>query len=62
MGNKQENLDTCACLQSYDLIGNTESWWDGSYEWSVGMERCRLFKKGRRARQGSGVTLDVNDQ
>ncbi|PKU41605.1 glycerol kinase [Limosa lapponica baueri] len=52
----------CARLQVYDLIGITETWWDGSYDWSVGMERYRLFRKGRLGRQGRFVALCVNDQ
>ncbi|GAB0185725.1 hypothetical protein GRJ2_001037800 [Grus japonensis] len=62
MGNKQEELETCACLQGYDLIGITEMWWDSSYDWSVGMEGYRLFRKHRQGRQGGGVALYVNDQ
>ncbi|GAB0186642.1 hypothetical protein GRJ2_001129500 [Grus japonensis] len=62
MGNKQEELDTCAHLQGYDLIGIMETWWDGSYDWSVGMEGYRLFRKDRQGRQGGDVTLYVNDQ
>ncbi|GAB0195784.1 hypothetical protein GRJ2_002043700 [Grus japonensis] len=62
MGNKQEELETCARLQGYDLIGITETWWDRSYDWSVGMEGYRLFRKDRQGRQGGGVTLYVNDQ
>ncbi|GAB0192581.1 hypothetical protein GRJ2_003481800 [Grus japonensis] len=62
MGNKQEELETCARLQGYDLIGITETWWDRSYDWSVGMEEYRLFRKDRQGRQGGGVTLYVNDQ
>jgi len=59
MGNKQEELEMCACLQGCDLIGTTETWWDDSYDWSVGMEGCRLFRKGRQGRQGGGVALYV---
>ncbi|GAB0181548.1 hypothetical protein GRJ2_000620100 [Grus japonensis] len=62
MGNKEEELETCACLQDCDLIGITEMWWDGSYDWSVGMEGHRLFRKDRQGRRGEGVTLYVNDQ
>jgi len=43
MGNKQEELEMCACLQGYDLIGIPEMWWDGCYDWSVGMEEHRLL-------------------
>ncbi|KAM9590815.1 uncharacterized protein ACIBXB_005869 [Morphnus guianensis] len=52
----------CTCLQGYGLIGITEMWWDGSYDWSVGMEGYRLFRKDRQGRQGGGVNLYVNDQ
>ncbi|GAB0175856.1 hypothetical protein GRJ2_000050800 [Grus japonensis] len=64
MGNKQEELETCVCLQGYDLIGITETWWDGSYDWSVGMEGYRLFRKDRQdrqGRQGGGIVLYIND-
>ncbi|GAB0188654.1 mitochondrial enolase superfamily member 1 [Grus japonensis] len=62
MGNKQEELETHVCLQGYDLIGITEMWYNGSYDWSVGMEGYRLFRKDRQGRQGGGVALYVNDQ
>ncbi|GAB0208322.1 hypothetical protein GRJ2_003297900 [Grus japonensis] len=62
MGNKQEELETCTCLQGYDLIGITETWWHGSYDWSVGMEGYRLFRKDRQGRRGGGVALYVNGQ
>ncbi|PKU36538.1 hypothetical protein llap_13164 [Limosa lapponica baueri] len=62
MGNKQEDLEMCAHLQSYDHTGITETWWDGSYDWSVGMEEYRLFRKDRLGRGGGGVALYVNDQ
>ncbi|PKU27748.1 dtw domain-containing protein 2 [Limosa lapponica baueri] len=62
MGNKQEELETCACLQGYDLIGIMKRWWDGSYDWSVGMEGHRLFRKDRQGRRGGSVALYVNGQ
>ncbi|GAB0179991.1 hypothetical protein GRJ2_000464400 [Grus japonensis] len=62
MGNKQGELETCVCLQGYDLIGITETWWDSSCDWSVGMEGYRLFRKDRQGRRGGGITLYVNDQ
>ncbi|GAB0179529.1 hypothetical protein GRJ2_000418200 [Grus japonensis] len=62
MGNKQEELETCVCLQGCDLIGITETWWDSSYDWSVGMEGYRLFRKDRQGRRGGGVALYVNHQ
>jgi len=47
-GNKQEKLETFTHLQGYDLIGITEMWWDGSYDWSVGMEAYTIFSKNRQ--------------
>ncbi|GAB0205919.1 hypothetical protein GRJ2_003057500 [Grus japonensis] len=60
--NKRSWRHEHACVQGYDLIGITEMWWDGSYDWSVGMEGCRPFRKDRQGRQGGGVALYVNDQ
>ena len=34
-----------------------ETWRDGCYDWGVGMEGYRLFRKDRHGRQGGGVTL-----
>jgi len=48
--NKQEELETCACLQGYGLIGITETWWDGTYDWRVDMEGYRLLRKDRQGR------------
>ncbi|GAB0205636.1 hypothetical protein GRJ2_003029200 [Grus japonensis] len=62
MGNKEEELETCVCLQGYDLIGITETWWDSSYDWSVGMEGYRLLRKDRQGKQGGSIALYVNDQ
>ncbi|GAB0176205.1 hypothetical protein GRJ2_000085700 [Grus japonensis] len=59
MGNKQEELETCARLQGCGLIGITK---DDSYDWSVGMEGYRLFRKDRQGRRGGGVALYVNDE
>ena len=52
----------CTCLQDYDLTGITEMWWDGSCDWSVGMEGYKPFRKDRQERQGGGVAPYVNDQ
>jgi len=60
--NKQKELETCALLQGYDLIGIMKTWWADSYDWSVGMEGYRLLRKDRQGRQRGGVTLCVSDQ
>jgi len=51
MGNKQEVSETCSRLQSYGLVVIVEMWWDGSYDWSVGTEEYRLFRKDSRSRE-----------
>ena len=61
-GNKQEELEMCAHLWCYDIIGITETWWDSSYDWSTEMGRYRLFRKDREVRQGGAVALYVKDQ
>ncbi|XP_050769877.1 LOW QUALITY PROTEIN: adenosine 5'-monophosphoramidase HINT1-like [Gymnogyps californianus] len=38
MGNKREESEMRVQLQGYDLVGITETWWDGSRDWSVAME------------------------
>ncbi|GAB0207075.1 hypothetical protein GRJ2_003173100 [Grus japonensis] len=62
MGNKQEELEMCAHLQGYDLIGIMETWWDGSYDWSIRMEVYRLFRNDRQGREGEGIAFYVKDQ
>jgi len=62
MGNKQEKLELCTYLWGYDVIGITEMWWDNFYDWSIGMEGYRLFRKDRQGRRGGGVALYVKDQ
>lgn len=57
IGNKQEELKACAHLQACDLIGITQAWWDVSYDCGVGMEKYRLFRKGRQERQEEDVAF-----
>jgi len=49
-------------LQGCDLVGVMETWWDGSYNWSDGMEISRIFRKDRQGRRGGGVALYASDQ
>ena len=50
MGNKHKEPEMCVQLQGYDLVGITETWRDGSHDWSVAMEGYRLFRKDRLGR------------
>ncbi|PKU42932.1 rna-directed dna polymerase from mobile element hypothetical protein [Limosa lapponica baueri] len=61
MGNKQEELEATVLLERYDIVALTETWWDESYNWSVGIEGCKLFRRDRRGRRGGGVTLYVKE-
>ncbi|KAM9653655.1 uncharacterized protein ACIBXB_010484 [Morphnus guianensis] len=38
------------------------AWWDGSYDWSVGVEGHRVFRKDRQGRGGGAGALYVKDQ
>ncbi|GAB0209359.1 hypothetical protein GRJ2_003401600 [Grus japonensis] len=49
-------------IQSVLLVTIIKTWWDSSYDCSVGMEGYRLFRKDRQGRRGGGVALYVNDQ
>lgn len=51
-----------ACLQGCSFIGIMHTWWDGSWDWRVGMEGHRLFRKDRQGTWGGTVTLYANDQ
>jgi len=52
----------CVPLRGYDIFNITETWWDGSYDWRIGMGGYRLFRKDRQGRRGGGVALYVKDQ
>ena len=44
MGNKHEEL-VCVQLQGYDLVGITETRWDGTHDWSITMKGDWLFRR-----------------
>lgn len=55
MGNRQEELEVCAWLESYSVIGMRETWKDSSHDWSAGMDRYRFFGKNGPEGQGEVV-------
>ncbi|GAB0206424.1 tubulin polyglutamylase complex subunit 2 [Grus japonensis] len=58
-------LDPCSGNGKVCLVykhAKSETWWDSSYDWSVGMEGYRVFRKDRQGRRGGGIALYVNDQ
>lgn len=55
--NNQEELELCAQIESYDIVGVSETRWDHSLDWTIVMAGCGLFCKDMRARTGGGDTL-----
>lgn len=50
----------CIRLQGCDVTGIREIWWDGSYDWSAGMEGSSLFRKERQGdEEGLSPSLSV---
>lgn len=48
MGNKVNKSEICLQLQGRDLVRITETWWEGSHDWSVAVEEVSLMKDGMR--------------
>lgn len=48
MGNKHKEFEIWVKLQGYDFVEITNTWWDGSHDWSVVLEEYRLFRKDRK--------------
>ena len=61
-GINMRNSEICVQLQGYDLVMIMETWYNGSYIWSVAMEGNGLFRKDKPGRRGSGVALYVTEQ
>ena len=61
LGNKQDELETVMCLENYDLVAITETWWDDSHNWNTTIEGYRLFRRDRLGRKGGGVALYVKE-
>ena len=59
MGNKQEKMEATVHLESYDLIANTETWWDESHNWSAAIDGDKLFRWHRQGRRVWGGALYV---
>lgn len=59
MRNKQEELETLAQSQSYDITGINEIWWEKSCGWSAMMDCYRLFRRDRQDRRGGEVALYI---
>ena len=52
-------MEATVQLENYNLIANTEMWWDELHSWNIGMEGCKLYRRDRQGRSGGGVDLYV---
>ena len=59
--NKQEELEVCVQLQSSELIGIMQTWWDSSHDWSAVVDGYRLLRKDRLGQQ-EAITLYMGQQ
>ncbi|XP_053869944.1 small integral membrane protein 24 isoform X2 [Malaclemys terrapin pileata] len=41
LGNKMEELELLVQELKPDIVGITETWWNGSHDWNTGMRRSR---------------------
>uniref|UniRef100_A0A8C4YP06 SGNH hydrolase-type esterase domain-containing protein n=1 Tax=Gopherus evgoodei TaxID=1825980 RepID=A0A8C4YP06_9SAUR len=63
LGNKMEELVLLMQELKLDIIGITETWWNSSHDWSIGIEGYVLFRKDRnKGKGGGGVALYINDE
>lgn len=59
VSNKQDELETCTCLEGSDLIWIMETW-DGSHDWSAEMEGQRLSRKDRPGEMRKGISPSMS--
>ena len=61
MGNKREELEAIVQQGNYDRDAIRETQWEGSHDWSDGMDGYELFRRDRLGGRGSGVALYVRE-
>lgn len=59
LGNKQEMLESTGLLENHNVVAITETWWNGSYDWSVPVDCYELFRRDRRGRRGGSVAIYI---
>uniref|UniRef100_A0A803JG40 Reverse transcriptase domain-containing protein n=1 Tax=Xenopus tropicalis TaxID=8364 RepID=A0A803JG40_XENTR len=59
LSGKLGELQAIACIENYDLIGITETWWDDKCDWAVNLNGYTLFRRDREIKKGGGVCLYV---
>lgn len=62
LGSKQEKLELCAQSESYDVIENTETWWEYSHGWEITMDGYKFFWEDTKGRGRGGVALCVKQR
>ena len=61
LGNKQDELVLLLSAKKYDVIGKTETWWDSTHDWTMGIEGYTLYRRDRVDKRGGGVALYVKE-
>ena len=46
---------------NYDLVANTETWWDHAHDWSAAVDGYKLFWRDRQLRRYGGVALYIRE-
>uniref|UniRef100_A0A803JLE9 MORN repeat-containing protein 4 n=1 Tax=Xenopus tropicalis TaxID=8364 RepID=A0A803JLE9_XENTR len=59
LSGKLGELQAIACIENYDLIGITETWWDEKCAWTMNLNGYTLFRRDREIKKGGGVCLYV---
>lgn len=49
-------------LDKYDLIAITDTWWGGSYNWNIGIDGYKLFRRDRQTRNRGGIALYTREE
>lgn len=64
MRSKQEEPETLAQSQNYDIIGISKIWWEEFCDWGVNKGRLQALHKGRagQARRGGVVVLYIMER
>jgi len=61
MGNKQEELEAIVQQEIYDIVSNTETWWDDSHNRKLpSIDGYTIFRRDRQGR-GSGIDVCVTE-
>lgn len=51
-----EELEDIMLVENHDIAAKFETGWDDSYDWSVAIESCKLFRRDRQGRSAGSLT------